>query len=54
MGKLKLDISMSLDGFVAGPNITLENPLGDGGEAPSTSGSSASRRGGRCPRPVRR
>jgi dihydrofolate reductase len=32
MGKLKLDISMSLDGFVAGPNITLENPLGDGGE----------------------
>jgi dihydrofolate reductase len=32
MAKLKLDISMSLDGFVAGPNITLENPLGDGGE----------------------
>jgi dihydrofolate reductase len=32
MGKLKLDITMSLDGFVAGPNITLENPLGDGGE----------------------
>jgi dihydrofolate reductase len=33
MSKVKLDISMSLDGFVAGPNITLENPLGDGGEA---------------------
>jgi dihydrofolate reductase len=32
MARLKLDISMSLDGFVAGPNITLENPLGDGGE----------------------
>src|SRR5215216_6620144 len=33
MGTLKLDISMSLDGFVAGPNITLESPLGDGGES---------------------
>ena len=32
MGKLKLDISMSLDGFVAGPNATLEEPLGVGGE----------------------
>ena len=30
--KLKLDISMSLDGFVAGPNQTLEKPLGEGGE----------------------
>jgi hypothetical protein len=30
--KLILDISMSLDGFVAGPNPTLEHPLGDGGE----------------------
>ena len=27
-----LDISMSLDGYVAGPNITLEQPLGEGGE----------------------
>jgi dihydrofolate reductase len=27
-----VDISMSLDGFVAGPNQTLEHPLGDGGE----------------------
>jgi dihydrofolate reductase len=33
MGKLKLDISMSLDGFVAGPNATLEDPLGEGGES---------------------
>ena len=27
-----LDISMSLDGYVAGPNPTLEEPLGRGGE----------------------
>jgi dihydrofolate reductase len=32
MGKLILDITMSLDGFVAGPNQTLEEPLGKGGE----------------------
>ena len=32
MAKLILDISMSLDGFIAGPNQTLENPLGEGGE----------------------
>jgi dihydrofolate reductase len=32
MGKLTLDISMSLDGFVAGPNQTLDEPLGKGGE----------------------
>jgi dihydrofolate reductase len=32
MGRLTLDISMSLDGFIAGPNQTLEQPLGDGGE----------------------
>jgi dihydrofolate reductase len=29
---LKVDISVSLDGFVAGPNQTLEEPLGRGGE----------------------
>lgn len=29
---LKLDISISLDGFVAGPNQSLEEPLGVGGE----------------------
>lgn len=29
---LTLDITMSLDGFVAGPNPTLEEPLGAGGE----------------------
>jgi dihydrofolate reductase len=32
MAKLKLDITMSLDGLVAGPNATLEEPLGEGGE----------------------
>jgi dihydrofolate reductase len=32
MAKLRLEISTSLDGFVAGPNPTLENPLGEGGE----------------------
>jgi dihydrofolate reductase len=32
MGKLTVDITMSLDGFVAGPNQTLEQPLGEGGE----------------------
>jgi dihydrofolate reductase len=31
MGKLILDISMSLDGFIAGPRPTLEEPLGAGG-----------------------
>ncbi len=33
MGAVKFDISMSLDGFVAGPNDGVENGLGDGGEA---------------------
>jgi dihydrofolate reductase len=32
MGKVVLDISMSLDGFVAGPNPSLEEPLGQHGE----------------------
>jgi dihydrofolate reductase len=32
MGKLRSDISISLDGFVAGPNQSEENPLGEGGE----------------------
>jgi dihydrofolate reductase len=32
MTRLTFDISMSLDGFVAGPNQTLEEPLGQGGE----------------------
>jgi dihydrofolate reductase len=32
MAKLTLDITMSLDGFVAGPNPSLEQPLGEGGD----------------------
>jgi dihydrofolate reductase len=32
MGKLTVDITMSLDGFIAGPNQTIEQPLGEGGE----------------------
>ncbi len=32
MPKLMLEVSTSLDGFVAGPNPTLEHPLGEGGE----------------------
>jgi dihydrofolate reductase len=31
MTKLRLDISTSLDGFIAGPSRTVESPLGDGG-----------------------
>jgi dihydrofolate reductase len=31
MGKVVLDITMSLDGFIAGPNISPKLPLGDGG-----------------------
>ena len=32
MSKLRLKISISLDGFVAGPEQSLKNPLGIGGE----------------------
>ena len=32
MGKLTFEVTMSLDGFIAGPNQTLEQPLGEGGE----------------------
>jgi dihydrofolate reductase len=32
MGAVVCNISMSLDGFIAGPNQTLEQPLGEGGE----------------------
>lgn len=33
MGKVTFDITPSLDGFVAGPNDSPENGLGDGGDA---------------------
>ncbi|MEV6153768.1 dihydrofolate reductase family protein [Nonomuraea sp. NPDC052129] len=32
MSKVTCDIAMSLDGFVAGPNQSLEKPLGEGAE----------------------
>jgi len=32
MSKLRFTISMSLDGYIAGPNQSLESPLGEGGE----------------------
>jgi dihydrofolate reductase len=32
MTKLTFDITMSLDGFIAGPNQTTQRPLGEGGE----------------------
>lgn len=32
MSKVTLDITMSLDGYIAGPDATLEEPLGEGGE----------------------
>ena len=32
MSKLRFEISISLDGYAAGPNQSEENPLGEGGE----------------------
>lgn len=32
MPKVRFEISISLDGYVAGPNQTEQNPLGEGGE----------------------
>lgn len=32
MGKVTSDMSMSLDGFITGPNDSVEKPLGEGGE----------------------
>jgi dihydrofolate reductase len=31
MGKVVLDITISLDGFVAAPNVDIARPMGDGG-----------------------
>ncbi len=36
MSKLRCHISISLDGFVAGPNQSAENPLGEGGDLGDT------------------
>ncbi len=35
MGAVALDMSMSLDGFVTGPNPRAGMPLGDGGQIPA-------------------
>jgi dihydrofolate reductase len=32
MSKTIVDLSMSLDGFTAGPSISSESPMGEGGE----------------------
>ena len=32
MSKFRCHISVSADGFVAGPDQSMENPLGEGGE----------------------
>jgi hypothetical protein len=32
MGSVVLHKSVSLDGFVAGPDVAVERPMGDGGE----------------------
>ena len=32
MSKVIADMSMSLDGYIAGPNDSINNPLGDDGE----------------------
>ena len=32
MGKVRFSITMSLDGYIAGPSPSLEEPLGEGGE----------------------
>jgi len=33
MSQVVIDISVSLDGYVTGPNVSIDNGLGDGGEA---------------------
>jgi dihydrofolate reductase len=33
MSKVRVHISVSVDGYVAGPNQSIENPLGEGGES---------------------
>jgi dihydrofolate reductase len=32
MGKVVLEITMSIDGYAAGPNVGFEHPMGEGGE----------------------
>jgi hypothetical protein len=55
MGKAIFDTSMSLDGFMAAPNVRAEEPMGDAGSA-STRGrsvrTSATRRSSRTEWPA--
>ena len=32
MSKVQINVSMSLDGFMAGPNVSAEHAMGEGGE----------------------
>lgn len=32
MSKVIVNLTMSLDGYIAGPNVRMEEPMGDGGE----------------------
>ncbi|MBC7762441.1 MAG: dihydrofolate reductase, partial [Candidatus Saccharibacteria bacterium] len=32
MSRVTIDITISLDGFVAGPNQSVENPIGENGD----------------------
>jgi hypothetical protein len=32
MGTVNADMSMSIDGFIARPNVSVDNGMGDGGE----------------------
>jgi hypothetical protein len=32
MGKVLMELSMSLDGYVTGPDVSAEEPMGRGGE----------------------
>jgi hypothetical protein len=32
MGRVRVHMSMSLDGFVTGPDVSFEHPMGVGGE----------------------
>src|ERR671922_1235581 len=41
VSKVRVHISVSADGYVAGPNQSLENPLGEGGEAARVGGCAA-------------
>ena len=48
MGKVSFNMTMSLDGFVAGPNDSPENGLGDGGDGLFTWRSEERRVGKEC------